>query len=615
MRILLSTLLGLEAFVSQEMQEQGYTKDQIEVQDARVYIRPAEMTMEEVTRVLARANLYSRCAERVYIELIHQEVRDFDTLFEVVSSFPWEDWIVRNSAFHINRGYSRKSDLFGIPAIQGMIKKAIVRRLLLQQGLKENEALEENPAYGHLDLHFSFLNNQFSLCIDTSGEGLHKRGYRIQAGLAPIKETLAAALVYMAKYNPFSDECLYDPFCGSGTILIEAAQMAVHMAPGLKRYFAAEAFPFLSSEVFAEERRLAEEKVQLEGIEEPILFGSDIDESVLEIAKENAKRAGVDSLIRFFPLSVRELNREKIAQVTEHERTLLVCNPPYGERMMQPRDLDILLQALRKNFFTSEGIEKKLRLTLITADLALEGSLGFEADKRRKLYNGMIPCMVYQYFKETGKAINRNTFQPLAVKKIAKKEEEAVLFRRDTSRPSNFSRESGKSLKPRAKKEGYLGRYDEKKTLERRTSRENETSLDTRYSSIEKKKNFGSKFRNRVDFSDNRDSFTREARGEKAEFRKFTKGRQTEKRKNDSLHKLEPRGEDKRGNIGDVRAKKENFTVYKQKENSYEHFLREEKRVRHFSAYEKNEENLGKRVSFGESWGASKARNKKPRNF
>lgn len=419
MRILISCLLGLEAFVSQELQEQGFVKEDIEVHDGRVYINNLS-TIDKLSRAVAVSNIYCRCAERVYIELMYEKVNNFDTLFDKVQAYPWEVLIKRGSSFIVDRGYSRKSQLYGVTAAQGMIKKAIVRHLLAHYDMSEDDILAENLALGEIKLHFSFMSDMFSLCVDTSGEGLHKRSYRTEAGLAPIKETLAASLVYQAKYKPFSEECLYDPFCGSGTVVIEAAQIAANIAPGLKRKFSYENFEFLNQKICDEVKKEALNKVD-DKLDEAIIFASDIDEKVLQAAKRNAERAGVSDMIHFFKADACDLNLNRLREEFRYDKILIVSNPPYGERMSDETLIQKMFRRLSSFFFSDKGIQKNLRLTLISSDLSLESCLGFIADKRRKLYNGMIVCMVYQFFKENGHVCKKTDINYTNVKKLSTK--------------------------------------------------------------------------------------------------------------------------------------------------------------------------------------------------
>ena len=260
------------------------------------------------------------------------------------------------------------------------MKKAVVQRLSSVYGVTWFK--EERTKY---QIEFFILKNIATLMIDTTGTALHKRGYRIEAGAAPLRETLAAAIA--ATTRPREDVLLWDPFCGSGTIVIEAALMMIDCAPGISRHFICEEFDILSDKkIIKEEKERAYSAIKYNSDFEA--FGSDIDESVLEIAKGNAERAGVDDRIKFFKADARKI--EKLDR-----RGTIVCNPPYGERLMTPREAEQLYRDMGKAFSKLSPWQ----IYILTSAENFQNLYGKRADKVRKLYNGMIPCSLYQYFK------------------------------------------------------------------------------------------------------------------------------------------------------------------------------------------------------------------------
>jgi putative N6-adenine-specific DNA methylase len=239
----------------------------------------------------------------------------------------------------------------------------------------------EDERIGLLKVQFGIVNNFVSVMIDTSGEGLHKRGYRPLTHQAPIKETLAAGLVRLSRYTPFREEALVDPFCGSGTIIIEAAMAAFSIAPGLNRPFSAENWPFIGKDVFIMAREEAQSMQNRDISEDIYFFGSDLDKTAIESSVRNARAAGVDMHVR-------------------------LCNPPYGERLLSQDAAEQIYKGIARTYLDDKGFCKKgIRLSVISPDNTFEGSVGRPADKRRKLYNGNIRCQMYHYFK-LGKSEN-----------------------------------------------------------------------------------------------------------------------------------------------------------------------------------------------------------------
>lgn len=328
--------------------------------------------------ILARANINSRFAERILIKVGSFRALSFTELFDNVKALSWESFIGRDDAFPVN-GFSLNSTLHSLPDCQSIIKKAVVDRLSLKYGIKW--FAETGTEYR---IRFSILKDEVTLMIDTSGEGLHKRGYRKNSNDAPLKETLAAAMCDIARI--YHDTKLYDPFCGSGTILIEAALMATKTAPGLRRFFAAERFPFIGDGVWRSERMRAQDLI-LHNVEFRA-YGFDIDKNCVELTLENAAKAGVQKYVKAAVADVRNFK-------TPDERMLLITNPPYGERLLDIRSAEELYRVMGRRFDRRPG----KKYFIISPHDDFEKLFGCSADKRRKLYNGMIKCQLYMYFK------------------------------------------------------------------------------------------------------------------------------------------------------------------------------------------------------------------------
>ncbi len=362
-------LFGLEGLLGQEIDDLGCKRT--ETIDGRIYFEGTENT-------LADANIRLRYAERVYLDMGSFSAESFTELFDGVAAIPWERFVGRNDAFPV-KGHSVRSKLFSIPDCQSIVKKAIVKRLSDKYGMTWFP--EDGVKY---QVEFFILKDRATLMIDTSGAPLHKRGYRPEAGAAPLRETLAAAIASISR--PRDEVLLWDPFCGSGTIAIEAAMIMKNIAPGLRRHFAAESFRQIAPSVWEEAREWAREDIICDSAFEA--WGSDIDGSVLEIAKQSAKRAGVADSVRFFVADARRIEKPD-------RRGTIVCNPPYGERLMDPREVERLYRDIGKIF---SGFSP-WQVYVITSCENFQTLYGRRADKIRKLYNGMIPCNLYQYFK------------------------------------------------------------------------------------------------------------------------------------------------------------------------------------------------------------------------
>ncbi len=362
-------LFGLEKTLGEELDALGLART--ETMDGRVFFEGDESA-------LARASIGLRCAERVLLLLGRFPAESFDALFEGTKALPWEDWIGRNDAFPV-KGHAIKSKLHSLPDCQSIVKKAVVDRLSGAYGQKW--FAEAGVKY---QIEFFIFKDVAHLMIDTSGVTLHKRGYRPDAGEAPLRETLAAALAYNAR--PRADVLFWDPMCGSGTIAIEAAMILSNRAPGLGRTFAAEDFPQIPRAVWADERARAEAAILHDADYE--VWASDIDEEILDVTYENALRAGVEDRIRIFNADVRKIEKPD-------RRGTIVCNPPYGERLMTPETAAALYREMGNHLRTFAP----WHLYVITSNPQFERLFGHKADKVRKLYNGMIPCNLYQYFK------------------------------------------------------------------------------------------------------------------------------------------------------------------------------------------------------------------------
>lgn len=371
MELVATCLFGLEKQLGEEIDALGLKR--IDTMDGRV-------TFAGEALDIARANIALRCAERIYIKLGSFPARSFTELFDGVRALAFEDYIGKDDAFPV-KGHAIKSTLFSVPDCQRIVKKAIVERLFQAHGVR---TLPEDGA--KYQIEFFIFKDIATLMIDTSGTALHKRGYRPAAGAAPLRETLAAALALTARLRP--ENLLWDPFCGSGTILIESAMILQNRAPGLDRGFAAMDFDCLDQRIWQKATEEARDKERR--VVDAELLGSDIDGAVLEFAKANAARAGVSSLIRFFEQDARQTKKP-----TAERRGTIICNPPYGERLLSIEAVESLYRDIGKVF----AALSPWQIYILTSYERFEALYGRRADKVRKLYNGMIPCNLYQYFK------------------------------------------------------------------------------------------------------------------------------------------------------------------------------------------------------------------------
>ena len=369
--LIATCLFGLEKLLGEEIDALGLKR--IETIDGRV-------TFDGELADIPRANIFLRTAERVYIKMGAFPAKSFEELFDGVYNIRWEKYISRNDAFPV-KGHCIKSTLFSVRDCQSIIKKAVSKRL---GGLYGVSWFEETAV--KYQIEFFIFKDVATLMIDTSGTPLHKRGYRPAAGEAPLRETLGAALAMTTR--PREDVLLWDPFCGSGTIVIEAAMIMKGIAPGLKRRFAAEEFGIIPQEYWKNARDEARSAIKDTGFE---AWGSDIDEEVLAFAQANASRAGVDDIVKFFKADARKIEKPD-------RKGTIVCNPPYGERLMDEREVESLYRDMGRVFASFAPWQ----MYILTSYECFERLFGRRADKIRKLYNGMIPCNLYQYFKPVG---------------------------------------------------------------------------------------------------------------------------------------------------------------------------------------------------------------------
>ena len=371
MQLVATCLFGLEGLLGEEIDSLGYKR--IETIDGRV-------TFEAPVEGIAVSNVHLRTAERVLVKIGSFKAYTFDALFEGTKALPWSDYIGKFDAFPV-KGHSIRSKLFSIPDCQKIIKKAVVNSLSAKYNI--NLFPESGVKY---QIEFFILNDLVTLMIDTSGVGLHKRGYRTLAGVAPMRETLAAAMVKLSRMR--DNVIICDPLCGSGTIAIEAARMACNIAPGLNRGFAAEEFPWISKRVWNEVREKANNNIT-----EPItkIFGFDIDSEMVKLSRENAVKAGVGHAVEF---AVGDAT--KFLSPIPEARGTIITNPPYGERLGEISEARDLYKSLGKQFEAEIPMWQKY---IITSDEMFERYFGRRSDKKRVLYNGMIKCNLYQYFK------------------------------------------------------------------------------------------------------------------------------------------------------------------------------------------------------------------------
>ena len=360
-------IFGLEGICANEFKFLGFKN--VVAENGRVLFNGDFETM-------IKANIHSRYAERILILLSEFNAYTFDDLFEGVKAIPWEKFISKTDAFPV-KGKSLSSKLKSVPNCQKIVKKAVVERLkekYLIPWFEETDALHQ--------IQFLIMNDKVSVMLDTTGAGLHKRGYRANSNDAPIKETLAAAMAELAGVRP--NHNVVDPMCGSGTILIESALKALKIPPGINRYFAFQNWSQIDSNLVDKIKEEAKNNIKTDCSFSAI--GYDIDEITLKIAKENAEKAGVADRIRFEKRDIKDFK-------PDFERQTVITNPPYGERLLDITSAEQLYKTMGERFLKNPSAS----YTIISPDDDFEKIFGKKADKRRKLYNGMLKCQVYIY--------------------------------------------------------------------------------------------------------------------------------------------------------------------------------------------------------------------------
>ncbi|MBH0330668.1 MULTISPECIES: class I SAM-dependent RNA methyltransferase [Brevibacillus] len=366
--LIATATFGLESVVAEEVKALGYGPVQVE---------NGKVTFTADISAIPRTNLWLRTADRVRLKIGEFKATTFDELFEKTKALPWADWITEDGTFPVE-GKSVKSTLFSVPDCQAIVKKAVVESL--KKTYKREWFDEQGPLY---KIEVALLKDVATLTIDTSGPGLHKRGYRELIGQAPLKETMAAAMIMLSRWKP--DRVFMDPFCGSGTIPIEAALIGQNIAPGMNREFVSETWPIIPKtawrEARAETHDLARYDQKLE------IIGTDMDDEILKIARYNATEAGVDDLIHFQRMDVRDVR-------TKRKYGYLICNPPYGERLGEWKQVAKMYGEMGKTFAAMDTWS----FYVITSDEQFEEHFGRTASKKRKLYNGNIKVDYYQFF-------------------------------------------------------------------------------------------------------------------------------------------------------------------------------------------------------------------------
>ena len=366
-------IFGLEGICANEFKFLGFKN--VVAENGRVLFNGDFETM-------IKANIHSRYAERILILLSEFNAYTFDDLFEGVKAIPWEKFISKTDAFPV-KGKSLSSKLKSVPNCQKIVKKAVVERLkekYLIPWFEETDALHQ--------IQFLIMNDKVSVMLDTTGAGLHKRGYRANSNDAPIKETLAAAMAELAGVRP--NHNVVDPMCGSGTILIESALKALKIPPGINRYFAFQNWSQIDSNLVDKIKEEAKNNIKTDCSFSAI--GYDIDEITLKIAKENAEKAGVADRIRFEKRDIKDFK-------PDFERQTVITNPPYGERLLDITTAEQLYKTMGERFLKNPSAS----YTIISPDDDFEKIFGKKADKRRKLYNGMLKCQVYIYKPQSNK--------------------------------------------------------------------------------------------------------------------------------------------------------------------------------------------------------------------
>lgn len=364
---------GIESLVANELKQHGYT---VQTDNGRV-------NFEGSAKDIAFANIWLRTADRIKINFGQFTAKSFEQLFDLTYALPWEDILPMDAEFPVS-GKSVKSQLYSVPNCQRIVKKAISKRLMDYYHRRTH--LPESGALYPIEV--AILKDVVTLTLDTSGTSLFKRGYRVDKGAAPLKENMAAALVKLTTWYP--DRPLYDPCCGSGTILIEAALIARNIAPGLYREFTGEKWDMLSPQIWKQVRQEAQS--QINHTVELDILGCDIDHRMIDIAKENAKNAGVGDDIVFKQMQLKDFHTDK-------EFGILIANPPYGDRLLSEDQVHDIYKQMGQVYNTMPTWSKYI----LTSDEHFEKYYGAKATKKRKLYNGALKVDYYQYWGERRK--------------------------------------------------------------------------------------------------------------------------------------------------------------------------------------------------------------------
>ncbi len=365
--LIATSTFGLEKVVANELKELGY--DDLKIENGKVTFEGDEMD-------IVTCNMWLRTADRVLIQMAEFKAETFEELFQGTLAVNWGDIIPITGFMHIV-GKSVKSKLFSVPDCQSIVKKAVVEAM--KRKYRRDLFSEDGAEY---KIEVGILKDIVTLTLDTTGPGLHKRGYREMAGVAPMKETLAAALVLLSKWEP--SRLLADPFCGSGTIAIKAAMIAKNIAPGLNRSFVCEQWDIISQDLWEDIRKYARNSIN---DKEFRIMASDIDGRVLQTARVNAKKAGVEEYISFQKLDVKDFSSKK-------RYGFIITNPPYGERIGELKEVEALYKVMGEVFQNLYDWS----YFVITSYEGFEKCFGKKSDKNRKLYNGRLKCYYYQYF-------------------------------------------------------------------------------------------------------------------------------------------------------------------------------------------------------------------------
>lgn len=366
--IIATSAMGLEALVAKEVRALGY---ECQVENGRISFQGDE-------KAIARSNMWLRTADRIKVKVGEFKATTFDELFEKTKALPWENYLPEEAEFPVS-GKSVKSKLFSVSDCQGIVKKAIVERM--RTHYKKTGWFDENGPLFKIEV--ALLKDIATITIDASGSGLHKRGYRTGQGEAPLKETLAASLIMLTNWTP--DKPFVDPFCGSGTIPIEAALIGQNIAPGFNREFVSEQWGWISDQIWEDVRMEAED---LANYDQPLdIEGADIDHRMVKIAEENAFEAGLGDLVNFKQMQVRDFTTTK-------EYGVIIGNPPYGERLGDKP----AVQQMYKEMGAAFSALDTWSIYMLTSDEQFETFFGKPATKKRKLFNGFIKTDYYQYW-------------------------------------------------------------------------------------------------------------------------------------------------------------------------------------------------------------------------